>query len=89
MYLAHSSPPLHTGLVNYPAPIRRGRQNYKFSVSRVISKGRRRFLSNCDGNEPPKINWGLGIQKCEKGPRESIWWVFTPASLEVLDFKLI
>ena len=37
-YLAHSSPPLHTGLVNYPAPSRRGEKIVKFLVSQDINR---------------------------------------------------
>lgn len=53
-YLARSSPPLHTGLVNYPTPSRTGRENCKFSVSQVINQGRNicsQSTSNHDGKE--------------------------------------
>lgn len=42
-YLAHSSPPLHTGLVNYPAPSRE-RKSSSFEFPKIV-KGRN-MLSN-------------------------------------------
>lgn len=71
MYLAHSFPPLHTVLVNYPAPIRRGRENYTFSVSQVISKGRNMFenhkvtvMQKC----PPKLTGVLDYGSTGRAP---------------------
>lgn len=68
MYLAHSFPPLHTGLVNYPAPIRRGREIQIFSFPTYYQGHKYVFKSqnNCDGKDPPnqkkkKINWHFGL----------------------------
>lgn len=74
MYLAHSFPPLHTGLVNYPAPIRRGRKKITdfqfpklFTRAEIVLKSQ----SNCDGNDPKKLTGVLRLQKQGKGTIKS------------------
>lgn len=66
MYLAHSFPPLHTGLVNYPAPIGRGEKITDFQFPKVL-RGQKclKITKNCDEKEPPKLTgfWTIIVRE--------------------------